>query len=95
MRETRYAVAPLYPFEGKNILSIRQFERMDIEYVFDVAEDMRKLVARVGASTDQSTRVAGRTFIPVYIFVKIYNGIKKNPVVRVLFCLMRVHIFLP
>jgi len=36
-------------FYGQDILSIKQFEHDDIEYVFGVAEEMRAMVERVGS----------------------------------------------
>ncbi len=36
------------PFYGKDILSVRQFTRPDLEYIFGVAHEMREMVARVG-----------------------------------------------
>lgn len=36
------------PFYGKDILSVSQFGREDLEYVFGVAKEMRELVKRVG-----------------------------------------------
>jgi aspartate carbamoyltransferase len=36
-------------FYGRDILSVRQFERQDLEYVFGVAHEMREMVARVGS----------------------------------------------
>jgi aspartate carbamoyltransferase catalytic subunit len=38
-------------FYGKDIISVRQFSREDLTYIFDVADEMRGLVRRVG-STD-------------------------------------------
>ena len=35
-------------FYGKHILSVKQFTRDDIDYIFDVAEEMRTMVERVG-----------------------------------------------
>jgi aspartate carbamoyltransferase len=37
------------PFYGKDILSVRQFTRQDLEYIFGVAHEMREMVARVGS----------------------------------------------
>jgi aspartate carbamoyltransferase catalytic subunit len=37
------------PFYGRDILSVRQFSRSDLEYVFDVAHEMREMVKRVGS----------------------------------------------
>jgi aspartate carbamoyltransferase catalytic subunit len=37
------------PFYGKDILSVNQFSRSDLEYVFDVAHEMREMVQRVGS----------------------------------------------
>ncbi|MFH1994571.1 MAG: aspartate carbamoyltransferase [Nitrospinota bacterium] len=37
------------PFYGKDILSVKQFSRDDIEYIFGVAHEMREIVARVGS----------------------------------------------
>jgi aspartate carbamoyltransferase catalytic subunit len=37
------------PFYGKDILSVKQFSRSDLEYIFDVAHEMREMVARVGS----------------------------------------------
>jgi aspartate carbamoyltransferase len=36
------------PWYGKDILSVKQFTRDDLEYVFGVAHEMRGMVARVG-----------------------------------------------
>ena len=36
------------PFYGKDILSVKQFGRSDLEYIFGVAHEMREMVARVG-----------------------------------------------
>ena len=36
------------PWYGKDILSVKQFSRSDLEYIFDVAHEMREMVARVG-----------------------------------------------
>ena len=36
------------PFYGKDILSVKQFNRSDLEYIFGVAHEMREMVARVG-----------------------------------------------
>jgi aspartate carbamoyltransferase len=37
------------PFYGKDILSVKQFSRHDLEYIFGVAHEMREMVARVGS----------------------------------------------
>jgi len=36
------------PWYGKDILSVRQFTRGDLEYIFGVAHEMRNMVERVG-----------------------------------------------
>jgi aspartate carbamoyltransferase catalytic subunit len=36
------------PFYGKDILSVKQFSRADLDYTFGVAHEMREMVARVG-----------------------------------------------
>lgn len=36
------------PWYGKDILSVKQFNRSDLEYIFDVAHEMRGMVERVG-----------------------------------------------
>ncbi len=36
------------PFYRKDILSVRQFSRTDLEYIFGVAKEMRAMVERVG-----------------------------------------------
>jgi aspartate carbamoyltransferase catalytic subunit len=36
------------PFYGKDIISVRQFSREDLEYIFGVAREMREMVERVG-----------------------------------------------
>lgn len=36
------------PFYGKDILSVRQFNRKDLEYIFAVAHEMAEMVRRVG-----------------------------------------------
>ena len=36
------------PWYGKDILSVKQFSRPDLEYIFDVAHEMREMVTRVG-----------------------------------------------
>jgi len=37
------------PFYGKDILSVKQFSRNDLEYIFDVAQEMEEMVRRVGS----------------------------------------------
>ena len=37
------------PFYGKDILSVKQFDRADLNYIFGVAHEMREMVARVGS----------------------------------------------
>ncbi len=37
------------PFYGKDILSVKQFTRDDLEYIFAVAHEMQEMVARVGS----------------------------------------------
>ena len=37
------------PFYGKDILSVKQFTRQDLEYIFGVAHEMRVMVQRVGS----------------------------------------------
>src|SRR4030067_1482428 len=36
------------PFYGKDILSVLQFTRSDLDYIFGVAKEMRAMVERVG-----------------------------------------------
>jgi aspartate carbamoyltransferase len=36
------------PFYGRDILSVKQFKRADLEYIFGVANEMREMVERVG-----------------------------------------------
>ena len=36
------------PWYGKDILSVKQFSRSDLEYIFDVAHEMHMMVDRVG-----------------------------------------------
>lgn len=36
------------PFYGKDILSVKQFSLNDLEYIFDVAHEMREMVSRIG-----------------------------------------------
>lgn len=36
------------PFYGRDILSVRQFSRDDLDYIFGVAHEMREMVERVG-----------------------------------------------
>ena len=36
------------PWYGKDILSVKQFTRADLTYIFEVAHEMREMVARVG-----------------------------------------------
>jgi hypothetical protein len=36
------------PFYGKDILSVSQFNRSDLDYIFAVAHEMRVMVERVG-----------------------------------------------
>ncbi|UCH61429.1 MAG: aspartate carbamoyltransferase [Anaerolineales bacterium] len=36
------------PFYGRDILSVKQFDRKDLEYIFGVAHEMREMVQRVG-----------------------------------------------
>ena len=37
------------PFYGKHIISVRQFRRADLQYIFGVAHEMREMVARIGS----------------------------------------------
>ncbi len=37
------------PWYGKDILSVKQFSRADLDYIFEVAHEMRMMVERVGA----------------------------------------------
>jgi aspartate carbamoyltransferase len=37
------------PFYGKDIISVRQFSRDDLDYIFGVAHEMREMVERVGS----------------------------------------------
>jgi aspartate carbamoyltransferase len=37
------------PFYGKDVLSVKQFDRNDLEYIFSVAHEMLEMVARVGS----------------------------------------------
>ncbi len=37
------------PFYGKHIVSVRQFSREDLTYIFGVAHEMREMVMRIGA----------------------------------------------
>lgn len=37
------------PFYGKDILSVKQFSRQDLDYIFGVAHEMREMVERVGS----------------------------------------------
>ncbi|MEW5869643.1 MAG: aspartate carbamoyltransferase [Chloroflexota bacterium] len=36
------------PFYGKDILTVKQFSRQDLEYIFGVAHEMRETVERIG-----------------------------------------------
>lgn len=36
------------PFYGKDILSVKQFQRGDLDYIFEVAHEMRVMVERIG-----------------------------------------------
>ena len=36
------------PFYGRDILSVNQFKRSDLEYIFGVAHEMREMVERIG-----------------------------------------------
>ncbi len=36
------------PWYGKDIISVRQFDRADLEYIFGVAHEMRGMVERIG-----------------------------------------------
>jgi aspartate carbamoyltransferase len=37
------------PFYGKDILSVKQFSREDLSYIFEVAHEMQEMVRRVGS----------------------------------------------
>ncbi|MFT7581308.1 MAG: aspartate carbamoyltransferase catalytic subunit, partial [Myxococcota bacterium] len=37
------------PYYGRSIISVRQFEKADLAYVFGVAREMREMVTRVGS----------------------------------------------
>lgn len=36
------------PFYGKDILSVNQFNREDLAYIFEIAHELREMVARIG-----------------------------------------------
>src|SRR4030065_1667296 len=36
------------PFYGKDIISVKQFSRPDLDYVFGVAHEMHEMVERIG-----------------------------------------------
>jgi aspartate carbamoyltransferase len=36
------------PFYGKDIISVKQFNRQDLDYIFGVAHEMREMVERIG-----------------------------------------------
>lgn len=36
------------PFYGRDIVSVRQFDTDDLDYIFEVAHEMRNMVARIG-----------------------------------------------
>ncbi|MEX1208391.1 MAG: aspartate carbamoyltransferase [Acidimicrobiia bacterium] len=36
------------PFYGRDIVSVRQFDKNDLDYIFEVAHEMQAMVARVG-----------------------------------------------
>jgi aspartate carbamoyltransferase catalytic subunit len=37
-------------FYGQDVISVRQFTRENLTYIFDVADEMRAIVKRVGSS---------------------------------------------
>jgi len=37
-------------FHGQDILSVSQFTRQDLAYIFDIAEEMREMVERIGSA---------------------------------------------
>ncbi len=58
--------------EGQSILSVKQFDRNILQYVFDQAHEMRKMVERVGYFDLLKGRVLCALFYEVssyYIFV--------------------------
>lgn len=36
------------PFYGRDILSVKQFSRLDLDYIFGVAHEMQEMVSRIG-----------------------------------------------
>ncbi|MFV2082580.1 MAG: hypothetical protein ACC669_12045, partial [bacterium] len=36
------------PWYGKSIISVKQFGKADLKYIFEVAHEMREMVGRVG-----------------------------------------------
>ncbi|MEZ4638802.1 MAG: aspartate carbamoyltransferase [Caldilineaceae bacterium] len=44
------AVQPVHTFSGQDILSVDQFDRESLDYIFDVAHEMRVLVERFGSA---------------------------------------------
>jgi aspartate carbamoyltransferase len=50
------------PFYGKDILSVRQFTRADLDYIFAVAHEMCVMVARVGSFDLLSGKLLGNLF---------------------------------
>ncbi len=39
---------PGTPWYGKDVISVKQFSRNDLRYIFEVAHEMREMVARIG-----------------------------------------------
>jgi len=37
------------PYYGRSVVSVRQFERHDLDYIFGVAREMREMVSRIGS----------------------------------------------
>ncbi|MEZ4835458.1 MAG: aspartate carbamoyltransferase [Caldilineaceae bacterium] len=44
------AAQPVHTFSGQDILSVDQFDRESLDYIFDVAHEMRVLVERFGSA---------------------------------------------
>lgn len=51
-----------HSFYGRDIVSVNQFSRADLSYIFQVADEMRSLVKRVGATDLLKGHVLGNLF---------------------------------
>ena len=67
------------PWFGKDILSVKQFSREDLEYVFGVAHEMRGMVERVGTFDLLKGKMARIGHLEAYSTISVELRERKKP----------------